>query len=190
MSAAGVFAITPRATADLPVTVTPTDNPLVALYSTTVCPVGYSISVAFQALGDSVTQYTPPATCTGTTLNTYIAGMRAQTEYVITAGIFAGGVFWPVTSSVEFTTGSISGVTFPAMTVLGPPPSGSELRPVLLHSYIGTGYNETATDSSGNVIWYYAFNRTAASVCNPAGRWRQDADGLSRSERSIPAISA
>ena len=163
------FVIAPRATPSLPVVVTPTANPLVALYSTTVCPVGYSVAVAFQALGSPVTQYTPPRTCTGTTLNTYIAGMRANTFYVMTSCIYAGGVFWPITIGVGFMTGTPSGVSFPTTAVISPPPAGSEIRPVLLHSYIGTGYVETATDLAGNVIWYYGTTDHAYTTRVEAG---------------------
>lgn len=63
--------------------VSPTEHPLVALYSAPTCLAG-TTWVRFAPLGTTLWRYTTPKPCTpGRSTNFYIAGMRPNTTYVI-----------------------------------------------------------------------------------------------------------
>jgi arylsulfate sulfotransferase len=138
--------------------VNPTANPLVALFSGPPCMVGNSVRVRFNLTGSSVSQTTNAIHCSATnSANFYIAGMYPNSQYQMHHETLSpSGMIVQTGATYTFTTGSIpAGITFPTLTVLTPagPPS-SVTAPVLLHGYIGA--LQSATDLSGNVLWYYA----------------------------------
>jgi len=137
--------------------VTPTANPLVALFSGPPCVVGNRVRVRFTQTGSSVSQITNAIACNAKkSANFYIGGMYATSQYRMHHEIISStGALVRKGNDFTFNTGSIpAGITFPAVTVVTPaqPPS-SKTAPILLHDYLG--YVPAATDLSGNVLWYY-----------------------------------
>jgi arylsulfate sulfotransferase len=137
--------------------VSPTASPLVALFSGPPCAIHNTVRVRFSQVGSSVSQTTNAIPCSPTnSANFYIAGMYPSTEYQMHhETVSPSGKIVQTGATLTFTTGSIpANVTFPTLTVLTPagPPS-SVTAPILLHAYIGA--LQTATDLSGNVLWYY-----------------------------------
>ncbi len=161
--------------------VTATANPLVALYSAPPCPAGRFISVVF-GTGNAFAQ-TDQRACSGTmSTNFYIAGMLPNTAYQIysvlssdrrhkwipvhpfatnlRAQSFVGPEFSP---PLTFTTEAIpANLSFAAFSVLTPPTAQASDQRILLNDSIavnsyaqGLYYFPTATDLSGNIIWYY-----------------------------------
>ena len=139
--------------------ITPTANPLIALFSGPPCARGNSVRVRFNQTGNSVSQTTNAIPCSPTnSANFYIAGMYASTEYQMHhETVSPSGTIVQTGRTITFTTGPIPvGLTFPTFTVLIPakPPS-SITAPMLLQDFITGGALITATDLSGNILWYY-----------------------------------
>jgi hypothetical protein len=145
-----------RATGDQPV-ITPTANPLVALYSVPPGPQG-TVHVEFAVAGD------PPSwrstnelpSVSGRSTNFLVAGMLPNTTYVM-RDVFSDGT---ASAPLPFTTGAIPAtVKLPSFTVIQPPGPGSDLGEGLLFQQLGNppkGFpNPYATDLAGNVVWYY-----------------------------------
>jgi hypothetical protein len=153
-SATADFQVLPLVTAKHAVVVK-TANPLVALFSAPSCRAGSTMRVGFQEQSGSVPATTtnwaachPPASMTFE-----IAGMYPQTAYSMhaetdTAGTITNG------AAVSFTTGALpSNVPLPPFTVKV---AGSDSAyPVMMQTGGGKIYANTATDLSGNIIWYY-----------------------------------
>jgi arylsulfate sulfotransferase len=139
--------------------VNPTANPLVALFSGPPCAKGNSVRVRFNQLGSSVSQVTNAIPCSTTnSANFYIAGMYPSTEYQMHhETVNPMGMIVQTGATLTFTTGPIpAGVTFPTFTVLTPAqPPGSITAPILLHGFLLHNALISATDLSGNVLWYY-----------------------------------
>ena len=138
--------------------VVPTANPLVALFAGPPCAEGNFARVRFNQTGSSVSQTTNSIPCDPTnSANFYIAGMYPSTQYEMHhETVSPSGMIIQTGKTLTYTTGSIpAGVTFPSQTVLTPagPPS-SVTAPILLHGYIGA--LQSATDLSGNLLWYYS----------------------------------
>jgi arylsulfate sulfotransferase len=151
-----MYTVTSRVTGSGPV-VSPTSHPLVALYSAPPCPAGSRMRVRFQRSGDPYAQMTPFKPCTpATSMNFYVAGMVASTQYSMKHDIFTGPSV-QTGPTLLFTTGTLP-FTFPQTTVLNPadPPSSLQ-QPILLHSFFSQDANPkffTATNLSGQVVWY------------------------------------
>ena len=151
------YNLTSRVTNGQPV-VTPTANPLVALFSTPSCPAGSQMRVAFQQSGSSTFTRTGWLNChPPLSMNVEIAGMYPATTYVMFAQTYTTG---HITNgaNVSFTTGTLpSNITFPTFTVNIP--AGAQTDSVLLFNLIQfSGIMKSpslATDLSGNTIWYY-----------------------------------
>lgn len=129
--------------------VTPTANPLVFIYSAPPCPSGSRIRVKFQAL-NGIAQDTPWAAChPGHSMNFYLAGMRANTQFSASHSIDSGTSV-SQGPAVSFAT-SDSPIQPTAATLLttGKTPS---VDGILLQSIIG--FNSIATDLAGNIVWY------------------------------------
>jgi arylsulfate sulfotransferase len=127
-----------------------TPHPLVLLYSAPPCPGGSRMKVRFQSM-DGFVQDTPYKACIeGLGMNFYLAGLRAQTEYlayhIIDSGdsFEAGPVLTKITQAVT--------ADVPPSTVLKPAPADSPL-PVVLQETVFA--NQVATDLAGQLIWYY-----------------------------------
>jgi hypothetical protein len=135
--------------ADRPVLID-TANRLVLLYSGPACAAGSRMKVRFQS-ADGFTQDTPYKPCaSGLSMNFYLAGLRAQTEYFAYQIVDTGDTFdsGPV---ITHTTAAVS-ADLPITTVLrGPPPDTS--NPIILQENVFA--SQLATDLAGNVVWYY-----------------------------------
>src|SRR5436305_1348687 len=136
--------------------VTATANPLIALFSAPPCASGSRFRVALQRRGDEDLSYTPFEPCRGSASNnTYVAGMRADSDYRMRA---EGGNGNDVKqgSWIPFHSGLLDG-DFPPISVAVPRAAGVKVsEPVLFHSIssAGGGKRPFATDLDGNVIWY------------------------------------
>jgi hypothetical protein len=137
--------------------ITPTLNPLVALYSAPPSSAG-SVFVQFSVASDSPSwrnTNTLPVV-PGKSTNFFVAGMLPNTTYemrdVRSDGTGSAPLF--------FTTGALpSTLTFPAFTVIQPPGPGSDLeQDMLFHGLSQSASNvpnPLATDLQGRVVWYY-----------------------------------
>ncbi len=151
--------------------VTPTLNPLVALYSAPPTSAG-SVFVQFSVAGDAPawrnTNTLPVAP--GKSTNFFVAGMLPNTTYemrdVRSDGTGSAPLF--------FTSGAIpSTLTIPAFTVGQPPGAGSDAeQDLVFHSLTGpalTGNrvpNPLLTDLSGRVEWYYDTQQSGLGLTN------------------------
>jgi arylsulfate sulfotransferase len=137
--------------------VSPTSNPLVALYSAPPSP-GGSMHVEFQPLGSgqSWSSTAPLPIVPGESTNVLVAGLRPNTTYLMRHVLDDGTTSAPLT----FTTGALPAtLTFPTFTVQQAPGPGTDLtQDIVLHIGVhppdGT-VNTVATDRMGNVVWYY-----------------------------------
>ncbi|MFN7998591.1 MAG: aryl-sulfate sulfotransferase [Bryobacteraceae bacterium] len=136
--------------------VTPTFNPLIALFSSPPCPEGSKFRVAFQPEGGGDLNHTPLTPCVASrSNNVYVAGMRPDSEYrlrgeVVNGSDVAAGAWLP------FHSGILDG-DFPPVSIPVPRASGSRPpEPVLVLSIASAGglKRPIATDLDGNIIWY------------------------------------
>jgi arylsulfate sulfotransferase len=149
------FVSTPIATSAHPVVISPTANPLVALFSATGCTAPDGMLVAFKNAAGAQ-QMTPLKPCNGLSMNFYIAGMLASTPYSMTGILVNSGHRVGQTPTRTFTTGAIpSTVQIPTISILSPAPPSAVSEPILIHAYLFGAYVNTGTDLSGNVVWYY-----------------------------------
>jgi arylsulfate sulfotransferase len=153
--------VTSRVTGDNAV-VTPTRNPLVALYSAPPCEHG-AVRVRFRpASAPSEAPWTSTNTlpCVpGLSRNFVVAGMRANTTYeMFHRG--TGQEDAPV-ASLFFTTGAPPAtLSIPLFTVREAPAPGADLRRELIYHNLASrpaanAVNLLATDLSAGLVWYY-----------------------------------
>jgi hypothetical protein len=137
--------------------VSPTLNPLVALYSVPPA-LADTVFVQFAVAGDDPAWRNTDsrAVAPGMSTNVFVAGMLPNTTYQMRHVFSDGAGSEPLT----FTTGSIpANLTIPAFTVQQPPGPESELdQDMVFHQTTG-GFgnvpNPLATDLLGRVMWYY-----------------------------------
>src|SRR6266851_3354244 len=149
-------AVASRVTGSVAV-ITPTLNPLVALYSAPPSSAG-SMFVQFSVAGDSPSwrnTNTLPVV-PGKSTNFFVAGMLPNTTYEMRDVLSDGTGSAPLL----FTTGAIpSTLTFPTLTVPQPPsPASDPDQGMLFHQLTkspSNAPNPLATDLSGRVVWYY-----------------------------------
>ncbi len=137
--------------------ISPTANPLVALYSVPPGPKG-TVLVEFAVAGAnpswSSTNELPSEPARST--NFFVAGMLPDTTYEM-RDVFSDGT---TSAPLLYTTGSLpSNLVFPTFTVIQPPGSGSDLdQDMIFHQFTSSpsnAPNPLATDLSGHVTWYY-----------------------------------
>ncbi len=148
-----VFSVTSRVTGSEPV-VSRTSHPLVALYSMPPCPAGHTGRVRFKLPSATVWQVTSTKACTGnTSLNFYIAGMRASTYYQLQQDVLNGPFATPG-PILSFTTGALpAGLPIASYSVVKTPQAPNNTAyPVLLSGPVNA--IPYATDSAGEIIWY------------------------------------
>ncbi|GAC1360636.1 MAG: hypothetical protein NVSMB3_08580 [Acidobacteriaceae bacterium] len=145
-----------------PGTVTPTNNPQVALYSLTL-PFPGTMTVSFgtdTSYGRKT--WTQTADVAGTTIRTYVAGMLGSSTYHMQATVLFHGGLSTTDTDHTFTTGkplvqpSLSVTTTQGMT----PQPGVEV----LNGITGAATGLSVTDLQGNVIWSYALPAPAPGV--------------------------
>jgi hypothetical protein len=137
--------------------VSPTSNPLVALYSAPPSP-GSSMYVQFSPAGPdpSWRSTAPQPVVPGESTSFLVAGLLPNTAYLMRHVLSDGTPSDPLT----FTTGSLpANLTFPAFTVQQAPAPGTDLtQDMVYHVGINTAPGAVdllTTDLSGNVNWYY-----------------------------------
>jgi hypothetical protein len=136
--------------------VTPTANPLVALYSVPPTSAG-SVFVQFAVAGDNPAwRNTDSRTVVpGKSTNFFVAGMLPNTTYemrdVLSDGTGSAPLF--------FTTGALpTTLTFPTFTVQQQQPGSDLDQDLIFHQFTSSPSNAPdplATDLSGRVVWYY-----------------------------------
>jgi arylsulfate sulfotransferase len=137
--------------------VTPTLNPLVALYSVPPALAG-TVFVQFSVAGDHPAWRNTDARAVvpGKSTNFFVAGMLPNTTYQM-RHVFSDGTG---SAPLLFTTGSIPAtLTIPAFTVRQSPGPGSDAdQDMIFHQRIRATPNTpplVATDLTGRVTWYY-----------------------------------
>ncbi len=151
-SSAAVVAVGSRVTGPQAV-VTPTLNPLVALYSVPPSAAG-SVFVQFAVAGDHPAWRNTDARAVepGKSTNFFIAGMLPNTTYEM-RHVFSDGTG---AEPVLFTTGSIpTTLPVPALTVRQPAGPQSDLDQDLISHSVPAGTLPLVTDLQGRVAWYY-----------------------------------
>jgi hypothetical protein len=145
-----------RVTGSNPV-VTPTANPLVALYSAPPGSAG-PVRVDYRPADNPDAPWSSTdtkAAVPGQSTNFLVAGLLADTTYEL-VGVTADGTLPPA----YFTTGSLpADLQFPDFTVAQAPAPGSDLsQSMVLHFALAgntSAVNILATDLQGQVNWYY-----------------------------------
>lgn len=150
-----------RIKAGIPV-VTATSHPLVALYSAPPCSSG-ALRVYFRAVAaGGPLKSTPSKPCQpAASLNFYVAGMKANTQYVFQQLLVSGTQSVPG-PPVYFQTGSIQ-VPVPSVKVgtgAGPGTSPEDVYLLADFTVVSPQTPPLAVDLSGNVLWYYPFAQT------------------------------
>jgi arylsulfate sulfotransferase len=164
------FRIVSRVKSEQPV-VTPTANPLVALFSSPACPEDSSFRVAFTRNGDNETSRTGAQPCKSSrSSNIYVAGMRADSVYdmhaeVVTAGQVKSG------PTVPFHTGIVDGKFAPASVAMPPDDKLSAKESLLVYSIEEPNQRAIATDMRGNLLWYLALHEQSLTRMLPGGRF-------------------
>lgn len=142
-------------------TVSPTANPLVALFSAPPCPAGSQMHVSFAAGGSSpnCTNWSP---CQPPlSMNFYIAGMLPTTTYNMNYQVDTGGTITTGPTPLNFTTGALpTEIAFPSYTlVIAPGVHTDTSDSTILHATAtisATGvFLPLATNLNGDVTWYY-----------------------------------
>ena len=171
------FRIVPRVKGTAPV-VRATAHPLVALFSAPPCPEGTQFRVAFAAEGEEALSRTPVQPCRKSiSSNTYVAGMRAETDYRLRGEWITGGKV-KTGDWLPFHTAMLDG-NFAPVSVTVPRAGGAPVsEPVLIYSAFtfNGGVRPFATDLAGRVIWYMR-SADALTRILPGGRFLAIADG-------------
>ena len=159
--------------------VTPTANPLIALFSAPPCPQGTQFRVEFQREGSTESSRTSLEPCRGSrSSNIYVAGMYADSDYrmraelVSAAGTKAGD--W-----IPFHTGLLDG-GFPPLTVTtARKDAAAPAERFLLRSNAtqsADSWRAMASDLEGNTVWYMSTSTFLTRVL-PGGRFLALAEG-------------
>lgn len=144
--------------------ITPTDHPLVFLYSAPPCEAGSRMKVQFQT-PDGLAQQTPYKPCrTGLSMNFYLAGLQPETAYS-TRQIVETNSVQQAGPDLSFTTGAVPSA-FASQTVLNAP-SAQLPSKILLQATLFT--NTIATDLNGNLLWYYPAGISFLTRPEPGG---------------------
>jgi arylsulfate sulfotransferase len=141
--------------------ISPTLNPLVALYSVPPATGEDMVYVQFSQAGDDpIWRNTHTlAVVPGESTNFFVAGMLPNTTYQM-RHVFGDGT---TSSPLLFTTGSIpSRVTFPTFTVRQAPDPDSDLAQDL--NYHPLNPAPVVTDLLGHVVWYFDLQQSALGL--------------------------
>ena len=163
------YTITSRVSGSVPV-ISPTPNPLVALYSLPACTAGRLARVRFKGPGDVYWQSTNFKACTGSTsLNFYVAGMRPNTTYMLQQDVF-NGPFDTVGPILSFTTGAVPNFFIPPYSQPKAATSPNNLAYNVVFTATAGVQNfnlPIATDVNGRLIWYLPVNQGSIYTTRP-----------------------
>jgi hypothetical protein len=149
--------------------ISPTANPLVALYSAAPGPAGMMHVEFSPASGEPSWRSTNTlAAVPGKSTNFFVAGMLANTTYEMRS-VRSDGT---VSSPQLFTTGALpTTLTFPTFTVQHPLDPGSDInQDMIFHQFTKSPSNvpnPLATDLTGNVVWYYDASHSGLTLTFP-----------------------
>ena len=130
--------------------ITPTANSLVFLYSAPPCRPQNRMRVEFES-PEGFMQHTPYEYCeAGLSMNFYLAGLRANATYAVHHVIENRFGSWDG-PTLTLTTPSVP-IQLPVSTILQSAQTLPDDSVWLYSSLFGPSF---ATDSNGNVIWYY-----------------------------------
>ncbi len=138
--------------------ISPTSNPLVALYSAppTTDSSASSMYVQYSPDGTNWLSTSPQLIVPGQSTNFLVAGLLPNTTYFMRQVLDDGATSDPLT----FTTGSLpTSLKFPTFTVKQGPTSATDLTQDMVY-HVGMNTSSgvvdlTATDLAGNIDWYY-----------------------------------
>src|SRR5262249_27815594 len=142
--------------------VTPTLNPLVALYSAPPSSAGtvfvqFAVASDHPAWRNTDTRAVEP----GKSTNVFIAGMLPNPAYEM-RHVFSDGTG---SAPLLFTTGTISStLTFPSFTGQQPPGPGSDLDQDLISHSLPTSPMPIVTDLQGRVVWYFDVQQSGLGI--------------------------
>ena len=175
--AAKLFTVNSLVSSDTPV-VSPTPNPLVALFSAPACASGSAMRVLFQLQGSATYDATNYLPCNpSSSMNFYVAGMRGNSTYFMESETTAG-VKHNFGPPLQFNTGSPAGNFPPIQVLVGQNDEDSGAERVLLLDNT-TPYQPFAVDLEGNIIWSStAKNTNLMTRVAPGGKLFVIADGL------------
>jgi hypothetical protein len=150
--------------------ISPTLNPLVALYSVPPSTETGTVVVEFAQARDNPDWRNTNALAVvpGESTNLFMAGMLPSTTYEMRYVRSDG-----TTSAPQlFTTGAIpASIVFPAITVVQPPGPGSDINEdMIFHQFTKSPSNvpnPLATDLKGNVVWYYDVSHSGLTLTFP-----------------------
>jgi hypothetical protein len=167
-SAVVSYVVDSRVTSSMAV-ISPTANPLVALYCVPPGPGGtvhveFSIASANPSWRSTDERPSVP----GASTNLFVAGMLPNTTYEM-RHVFGDGT---TSSPLLFTTGSLpSTLIFPTFTVVQSPGPGSDLdQDMLFHQLTSSpsnAPNPVATDLNGHIVWYYDVSQSGLTRTYP-----------------------
>jgi arylsulfate sulfotransferase len=140
-----------------PGTVSPSNNPQVALYKFNA-PQGASVQIQFgTSTTYGLTTWAQDAPAYGGEVSILVAGMRASTKYHIQAVVKLADGTQLLGADQTFSTGALQAAQIPDIAVQQP---GSALAPGIelldLYEVPNNKLSALATDVAGNVVWYYA----------------------------------
>lgn len=149
------------------VVISPTDHPLVFLYSAPPCAAGERMRVLFTG-GDGATVETPPKECDGgKSMNFYLAGLKAEWNYTARHIIEDSAGRVRRSPETTFWTGGIP-VLLPSHRVLTG--SSADARHGLLLQ-APLGWPAVATNLDGEVVWYDESNLSYLTRPEEGGRF-------------------
>jgi hypothetical protein len=154
--------------------ITPTQNPLVFLYSAPPCAAPGRMRVEFDGPNGFV-QHTPSQDCQADlSMNFYLAGMQANTTYTVhhivekrLARQEGSTRALTVGPTLTVTTGAVP-VQLPVSNITQAPPAPPADHVLLYSNLFGPSF---ATDAQGNVIWYYPASFSLLTRPESGGRF-------------------
>ncbi len=172
--------------------ITPTANPLVALYS--IPPsAAETVRIQFAVAGDDPAWRNTDTQVinAGISTNVFVAGMLPETTYKM-RHVFSDGTG---TEPLTFTTGSLpSNLIFPAFTVTEPGPGSDRNEDIIFHQrarFASSIPNPVATDLQGHVVWFYDVTNSGLAFNFPIQSLVQGGTVLvTGADSSAPAPSA
>jgi hypothetical protein len=168
-SAVATDAVASRVTGTQAV-ISPTLNPLVALYSVPPTSETGTVLVQFAQASDTPSWRNTNAVTIvpGESTNFFVAGMLPNATYEM-RNVFSDGT---ASAPLFFTTGSLPpSLVFPTFTVTQPPGPGSDLaQDMIFHQDARAPGNTAAlvaTDLRGQVVWYYDYSQSGFTLTYP-----------------------
>ena len=86
---------------------TPTEHPLVALFSAPTCPAGSFMHVSFRRDGSPLNSFTDWRACHTGSMNFYVAGLQPIQLYKMNYEVMTGSTVTPGPRALSFTTGAV-----------------------------------------------------------------------------------